>query len=113
MIIDDLTQTKVANIGEALNHHPAFPKGVNVGFVRIITRDEIELRVYEHGAGMTQACGSGACAAVAVLRKHESVDAVVTVHQLGGTLTITCDAVNAPMQLLGSAVWVFEGNGRC
>lgn len=96
-------------IGEMLNCHPAFPEGVNVGFVKSESRQSIHLTVYERGAGMTAACGSGACAAVAIGRKNQSLDSIVDVHQSGGSVQVTYQSLDVPIQLRGSATRVFEG----
>ena len=110
-IIEDcgLSTDAMEKMGQELNSHPAFPEGINLGFVKIISPNEIHLRVYERGAGLTQACGSGACAAVAVLRKQKKVDAITTVHQPGGRLTVTWNMPTDFIQLTGPAVRVFDG----
>ncbi len=97
------------SIGEQLNAHSAFPDGVNVGFVTHESRSQIQLCVYERGVGITQACGSGACAAVAVGRKRGDLDADVQVHQAGGVLQVLWESDDAVIQLRGPAVRVFEG----
>ncbi|EQD59469.1 Diaminopimelate epimerase, partial [mine drainage metagenome] len=76
------------SLGPALTAHAAFAHGVNAGFVRVLDRTHLALRVHERGAGWTQACGSGACAAMAVLRAAARVDAEVEVALPGGTLGI-------------------------
>jgi len=103
-VVDD-----VIDIGKQLNEHPAFPEGVNVGFVYVQSRDVIELDVYERGAGLTEACGSGACAAVAVGRRAGYLNENVVVHQAGGALTVAWPLNDAMIQLRGSATIVFRG----
>ncbi len=107
--VSDVDSAPVAQIGEALQHHPAFPERVNVGFLQIVDRGRVRLRVYERGAGETLACGSGACAAVAVARMWESVDASVEVAVRGGTLVVEWAGEGEPLFLGGPAETVFEG----
>lgn len=107
--VNSLTRDEMIFIGEQLNAHPAFPEGVNVGFMQCESRDRIQLTVYERGAGMTQACGSGACAAVAVGRKRGLLNETVLVHQAGGDVQVTWKSEDAMIQLCGPAVTVFEG----
>jgi len=104
-----MSRDEMIMIGEQLNAHPAFPEGVNVGFMHCESRDRIQLAVYERGAGMTQACGSGACAAVAVGRKRGLLNETVAVHQAGGDVQVTWKSDDAMIQLHGPAVSVFEG----
>ena len=90
-----LTVTSVASapvdrLGPAIERHPRFPKRVNVGFMEIVDRTHIRLRVFERGVGETLACGTGACAAVAVGRRHGRLDSTVEVELPGGKLEITC-----------------------
>jgi diaminopimelate epimerase len=79
----------VDRLGPAIERHPRFPKRVNVGFMEIVDRSHIRLRVFERGVGETLACGTGACAAVAVGRRHGRLDATVDVELPGGKLEIT------------------------
>lgn len=96
-------------IGQELNKHPAFPEGINVGFVQYHSRNAISLCVYERGVGITQACGSGACAAVAVGRQQGQLNAEVTVQQAGGSLRVVWELPESVIQLRGNAVRVFDG----
>jgi diaminopimelate epimerase len=84
---------------------------VNAGFMQIVTRNEIKLRVYERGAGETLACGTGACAAVAAGIRRGLLDSPVKVHTHGGALTISWNGehANAPLLMAGPAATVFEG----
>ena len=96
-------------LGVALQARPEFPEGVNVGFAQVLAPDRIRLRVYERGAGETLACGSGACAAVAVLVRQGRVGRHVFVELPGGTLEIHWPADDAPITMAGPAAFVFEG----
>lgn len=109
LVVDDIAQVPVAEIGAALQAAKFFPKGVNVGFAQVLSVNEINLRVYERGAGETQACGSGACAAVAVLIRQGQLERHVDVHLPGGTLVIDWPADDAPVRMAGPATFVFEG----
>ena len=81
----------VTGSGSLIEHHPMFPKGVNVGFAHILARDEIRLRVWERGAGLTRACGTGACAAVVAAARRGLTEREVMVHLDGGDLWIRWD----------------------
>lgn len=107
--VDDIDTANVDIIGPGLQDHPAFPESVNVGFAQILGRDRIRLRVHERGVGETLACGSGACAAVAVLARRGLVGRDVRVSLPGGDLQITWPADNRPMVMTGAAAFVFEG----
>ncbi len=99
----------VARRGPALQARPEFPEGVNVGFAEVLASDRIRLRVYERGAGETQACGSGACAAVAVLARRGRIGRHAFVELPGGTLEIHWPSDDAPLLMAGPAAFVFEG----
>ena len=107
----DLASAPVAMLGAALQAHAAFPDSVNVGFAQVLGRDRIRLRVYERGAGETLACGSGACAAVAVLARRGRVarDSEVAVELPGGTLRIRYDLADGRIRMGGPTAFVFEG----
>ncbi len=107
--VDDIDAALVEITGPGLQDHPAFPESVNVGFAQIIGRDHIRLRVHERGVGETLACGSGACAAVAVLVRRGLVDREVRVSLPGGDLQISWPADDQPMVMTGPAAFVFEG----
>jgi diaminopimelate epimerase len=109
IVVDDIGRAPVAALGPKLQADPAFPQGVNVGFAQVLAPDEIRLRVYERGAGETLACGSGACAAVAVLVRQGRVGRRVQVHLPGGTLVVDWPADDAPLRMAGPATFVFEG----
>jgi diaminopimelate epimerase len=107
--VRDITAAPVAALGAALQRHPAFPQGVNVGFAEVVARDRLRLRVYERGAGETLACGSGACAAAAILIRRGRVDRSVAVSLPGGELQIAWPADTAAVTMAGPAAFVFEG----
>ena len=107
--VDDIANAPVAVLGPQIEHGDAFPQGCNVGFAQVIARDAIRLRVWERGVGETLACGSGACAAVAVLRRRGRVDADVRVHLPGGELDIHWNGDGEPLRMTGPAAFVFEG----
>ena len=106
--VEDIRKAAVKDIGEALGNHPDFSDGVNVGFMEIISSNEIQLRVFERGAGETLACGSGACAAVVVGRMLEKLDSGVKVRLPGGHLEVSWDLRNSVM-MKGPTQTVYEG----
>jgi len=110
-VVDDVEAFAVLVEGPVIERHPRFPQKVNAGFMQIVTRNEVKLRVYERGAGETLACGTGACAAVAAGIRRGLLDAPVKVHTHGGTLTIAWNGErdNAPLLMAGPAATVFEG----
>jgi diaminopimelate epimerase len=99
----------VARLGPLIENHRRFPHGVNVGFMQIIDRSHIRLRVHERGAGETLACGTGACAAVAVGRQHESLNADVQVSVRGGELRVNWAGPGEHIWLTGPAEVSFVG----
>lgn len=109
ILVDDLKTADIANIGGRLSVHPQFPEGVNVGFMQILNRQQIQLRVFERGAGETLACGSGACAAMVIGKKQNLLADEVIVHQHGGDLTIRWFGEDASIEMIGSAEFVYEG----
>src|ERR1700744_3406473 len=110
-VVDDVEAFAVLVDGPLIEHHPRFPQRVNAGFMQIVPRNEIRLRVYERGAGETLACGTGACAAVAAGIRRGLLEAPVKVHTHGGTLTISWNGEheNTPLLMAGPAATVFEG----
>lgn len=108
--VDDLTQINVSELGAQIESHERFPEKVNTGFMQIISRKEIVLRVYERGAGETQACGSGACAAVAVGIVQGFLDPEVKVNLLGGSLHIKWQGEGHSLFMTGPAEHVYDGN---
>lgn len=109
MQVDDLDVINIATLGKAIESHEQFPKRVNAGFMQIINRKEIRLRVFERGSGETQACGSGACAAVAVGRQSGLLDETVSVHLRGGELSIQWQGEGHELFMTGPATTVFDG----
>ncbi len=108
-VVDDVEAFPVLQEGPLVEHHPAFPNRVNAGFMQIVDRNTIHLRVFERGAGETLACGTGACAAVVAGIRRNLLDSPVRVQTHGGWLTITWDSNTAPVRMTGPAVTVFEG----
>ena len=109
LVVDDIAQAPVAGLGPALQRSGLFPESVNVGFAQVLSPSRIALRVYERGAGETLACGSGACAAVAVLVRQGRIGRRVEVQLPGGTLEIDWPSDDAPIVMAGPAAFVFEG----
>ena len=101
----------VATLGALLQDHALFPRRVNVGFMQVIDPEHIRLRVFERGVGETKACGTGACAAVAVGRRWQRLGAQVLVQLQGGELTIAWDGrPEHSLWMTGPATFVFEGS---
>jgi diaminopimelate epimerase len=107
--VEALESAPVEHIGRALQASPHFPRQVNVGFMQIIQAGEIRLRVYERGVGETLACGTGACAAVAVGRSLGLLAADVEVRVSGGTLSVHWEGPGQSIWLTGPAEQAFEG----
>jgi diaminopimelate epimerase len=107
--VADANAAPLDSLGAELSTNVHFPQGCNVGFVQVRDRARIRLRVWERGAGATLACGSGACAAVAILRRRGKLDSVVYVELPGGTLQIRWDGEGVPVWMRGPAQFVFEG----
>ncbi len=109
LTVTSVSSAPVDRLGPAIERHPRFPKRVNVGFMEIVDRSHIRLRVFERGAGETQACGTGACAAVAVGRRHGRLDSTVQVALPGGTLEITWSGPGEHIWMKGPAAVSFTG----
>ena len=107
--VDDTESAPVAELGPQIEHHPRFPKRVNAGFMQVVDRHHVKLRVFERGAGETLACGTGACAAVVAGIRRGLVDSPVRVTARGGELSIAWAGEGEPVYLSGPAVTVFEG----
>ena len=107
--VDDVSAAPVATLGPAIERHALFPQRVNVGFMQVVSRERIRLRVFERGVGETQACGTGACAAMAVAHRWGIVDDAVTVELPGGQLLIQWSGDGSPLLMTGPAEMVFEG----
>ena len=108
--VSDVDTAPVAQIGEELQHHPAFPQRVNAGFVQFVDGGHARLRVYERGAGETLACGSGACAAMAVGRLWGKLDARAEIQVRGGVLQLEWAGEGQPVWMTGPAETVYEGS---
>jgi diaminopimelate epimerase len=109
LLVDDVSTAPVATLGAALERHPRFPRRVNVGFLQIVDDSHVRLRVFERGVGETQACGTGACAAVAVGRKAGRLAGSVSVTLPGGVLEVAWAGPGQHLWLQGPAVVAFEG----
>lgn len=107
--VDAVATAAVAELGTALQARHEFPQGVNVGFAEVVSRAHIRLRVFERGVGETRACGSGACAAAAVLMRQGLIDRQVAVDLPGGRLQIDWPGDDASLRMAGPAAFVFEG----
>ena len=110
---DDVDTAEVETLGPLLESHERFPERVNAGFMQIVDRNNIRLRVYERGAGETQACGSGACGAVAVGILQGLLDENVKVSLPGGDLRISWQGPGKPLFMTGPATHVFDGLLSC
>ena len=110
LTVDSTDSAPVETLGPAIEKHPRFPNRVNAGFVEIVDRSHIKLRVYERGAGETLACGTGACAAVAIERKRGLLDASVRVSVRGGELRVHWGSPGDNIWLTGPAEVSFEGH---
>jgi diaminopimelate epimerase len=108
-IVDDVASTPVTTLGPQVQQSGHFPQGVNVGFLQVLDRGHVRLRVYERGVGETLACGSGACAAVVAGIRLGLLDATVDVQTRGGVLTIAWAGAVAPVMMTGPATTVFHG----
>lgn len=107
--VDDVVRAPVEMVGAQLERHTLFPERANIGFMQIVSRQEIKLRVYERGAAETLACGSGACAAVVAGIEQGLLDQDVRVELPGGTLKINWMGRGHPVLMSGPATTVYEG----
>jgi len=108
-LVADVDAAPVAAQGPLIERHARFPERVNAGYMQVQDRGRIRLRVYERGTGETLACGTGACAAVAVGIRRGLLDSCVRVSTHGGDLTIRWEGADNPVWMTGPAVTVFEG----
>jgi len=108
-VVQDVDAAPVLTDGPKIEHHPRFPQRVNAGFMQIVDRHHIRLRVFERGAGETLACGTGSCAAVVAGIRRGLLDSPVRVDARGGRLSIAWGGQRAPVLMTGPAVAVFEG----
>ncbi len=109
VIVDDIDTAPVGTLGPLLESHERFPQKANIGFMQIVDRNHIRLRVYERGAGETLACGTGACAAVAAGQLRGRLDGKVRVELRGGELEIEWHGPGSDLIMTGPATTVFEG----
>lgn len=110
MLVDDVDSAPVLQIGPLVERHPRFAQRVNAGFMQVLDRKSIRLRVFERGVGETLACGTGACAAVVAGIRLGLLDRRVDVHTRGGILTIEWSGGASSVQMTGPAVTVFSGS---
>jgi diaminopimelate epimerase len=110
LTVDSVESAPVARLGPLIERHARFPKRVNAGFLEIVARDQVRLRVYERGAGETRSCGTGACAAVAVARRRGQLGADVRVQVRGGELRVNWAGVGEHIWLSGPAQISFQGH---
>jgi len=108
-VVDDVDTAPVELTGPLIEHHVRFPNRVNAGFMQIINRQHVKLRVFERGVGETLACGTGACAAAVAGIRRGLLDSPVRIDARGGQLSIAWDGEGQPVYLTGPAVTVFEG----
>jgi diaminopimelate epimerase len=109
ILVNDVRVAPVADLGRALESHAAFPERANIGFMQVIDRKHIRLRVYERGTAETLACGSGACAAVVIGIEQNLLDHEVGVELPGGALKISWAGRGEPVLMTGPAASVFDG----
>jgi len=107
--VADVATAPVAQWGPALESHERFPRRANIGFMQVVSPERIKLRVFERGVGETRACGTGACAAVAVGRQSGELAEQVTVSLPGGDLRVRWAGLGEPVWLIGEAVRAFDG----
>lgn len=108
-IVENIATANVAYLGDFISKHPRFKEGVNAGFMEIVDRGHVRLRVFERGAGETLACGSGACAAVVTGIALGLLDTTVNVQAMGGLLTVSWTGPGAIVTMSGPAQFVFDG----
>jgi len=109
LVVDDVASAPVFELGSKLEQHPRFPNKANIGFMQIIDRNTIKLRVFERGVGETKACGTGACAAVVVGQQIGLLDTNVTTQLTGGNLAIQWQGPGHHLFMDGPAAHVYEG----
>jgi diaminopimelate epimerase len=108
-VVADVDAAPVEKYGPLIENHPRFPRRVNAGFMQVVDRHAIRLRVFERGSGETLACGTGACAAAVAGIRRELLDSPVRVATRGGELSIAWGGDGQPVMMTGPAVRVFEG----
>jgi diaminopimelate epimerase len=108
--VPDVDSAPVAHLGPILESHPMFPQKTNVGFLQFVDRQHARLRVFERGVGETLACGTGACAAMAVGRRDGRFESTVAIDLTGGRLWLRWDGPGSHLWMTGPAVVSFEGS---
>ena len=108
-VVADVDAAPVATLGPLIENHPRFPRRVNAGFMQVVDRHSVRLRVWERGTGETLACGTGACAAAVAGIRRGLLDSPVRVATRGGDLSIAWNGTDAPVMMTGPAVTVFTG----
>jgi len=108
-VVPDVEKAPVEKQGPLIEGHPRFPKRVNAGFMQVMDRNSIRLRVYERGAGETLSCGTGACAAVVAGIRRGLLDSPVNVATRGGVLTVVWEGDEQPVMMTGPAIAVYTG----
>ena len=109
IFVDDITKIDLSHVGPLIEHHPYFPDRTNVEFVQVLSDDSVRMRVWERGSGITQACGTGACATAVAAVVNEKTGRTVRVDMDGGSLTIAWSTSDSPVLMTGGATRVFEG----
>lgn len=110
--VEDIDSAPVHELGPKIEHHPRFPQRVNAGFLQVLDRQRAKLRVWERGAGETQACGTGACAAAVAAIGQGWMDSPLQIDLPGGRLSIEWAGPGQPVIMTGPAVRVYEGQVR-
>ena len=110
LLVDDVDSAPVSTWGPQIERHAQFPARVNAGFLQVVDRANVRLRVYERGAGETLACGTGACAAVVAGIRRGLIESPVRVATRGGELSIAWQGGDSAVMMTGPAVTVFTGN---
>jgi len=108
-IVEDINQSPILVEGALIENHPRFPQHVNAGYMQVVNRKHINLRVYERGVGETLSCGTGACAAVVAGITRGLLDSAVKVSTIGGNLSVFWEKENNPVWMTGPAISVFDG----
>lgn len=108
-LVKSLDNIDIADLGQEISEHSLFPEETNAGFMQLIDKSHLNLRVYERGCGETKACGSGAVAAAAIARLYYQANALIHVNLPGGELIVEWPDINSSIYLKGSATFVYEG----
>lgn len=109
VFVESIETTPITKLGSIIEHHHCFPEKANISFMQIVTSNNIKLRVYERNVGETQACGSAACAAVAIGIQQGLLDETVNVNLPGGILSVSWKGIGHPLYMIGPATYVYDG----